>query len=68
MEILLINDDEIAVFGMKRLITREFPEAQILSFPNGLEAINYLENCSNNTLEIPSIIFLDLNMPIMDSW
>ncbi len=37
-------------------------------FENGKEAINHIEDHANNGAMLPDVIFLDLNMPIMDGW
>jgi len=41
-----------------------------LIFKNGLEALEYFKIILTNMSEekLPDIIFLDLNMPVMDGW
>lgn len=63
----LIDDDFIHQFGMKRMIQRYYPSTQILEFYSGLEAINFFKNNPDKSA-LPEIIFLDINMPIMNGW
>ena len=41
---------------------------RFLTFINGREAIEYLEKNKNFETELPDIIFLDINMPIVDGF
>lgn len=59
----LIDDDEVFVFLTKKAIER----THLVEF-NGLDAIDFLRENSNNVDALPEIILLDLSMPIMDGW
>ncbi|MBD1260284.1 response regulator [Maribacter polysiphoniae] len=64
----IIDDDPIFVYGAKRIMKEmEFCD-EILVFNNGQEAIDGLLNITARGEKLPSIIFLDLNMPVMDGW
>jgi len=63
----LIDDDFIHQFGMKRMIQRYQPDLGVIEFSNGLDAINFFKEPRNNE-EIPEVIFLDINMPVMNGW
>jgi CheY-like chemotaxis protein len=66
--ICLIDDDHIFIYGAKRLM-REINFAEELSvFQNGQDALNYFESQSQDSEDLPAIIFLDLNMPVMNGW
>jgi len=66
--ICLIDDDHIFVYGAKRLM-REINFFEELSvFNNGQDAIDYFESQAKGSEDLPSIIFLDLNMPVMNGW
>ena len=65
--IFIIDDDAITVFGIKKLLATVVTCTNITNFSNGKIAIEYFENLESNE-ELPDIIFLDLNMPIMDGW
>lgn len=67
-EIAIIDDDAITVFGLRKLITYVAECEAIESHANGLLALNAMKAKLNNGQSIPKIIFLDINMPIMDGW
>ena len=41
---------------------------EILVFSNGQEAMDGLKLMATQNKTLPSVIFLDINMPIMDGW
>ena len=62
VKILLVDDDSIDRELFKEAVKEsEFP-ITVEEFINGKELLSYLKTCS----QYPDIIFLDLNMPIMD--
>ena len=60
--ILVIEDDPIIRETMKLMI--ESDGAAVLTADNGQEAIELLTHLKT----LPCLIFLDLNMPVMDGW
>lgn len=66
MHTLLIDDDSIGVFLTERLLKREGFSEDIVAFGGAAEALDFLRTSA--PAEIPQVIFLDLNMPIMDGW
>lgn len=65
-QLLLIEDDPIFTFLLEKGIQAAALEGTISNFTNGLTAIEYLTEDYSN--ENTYIIFLDLNMPIMNGW
>jgi CheY-like chemotaxis protein len=63
--ICIINDDEVYAFIIKKTIEKLSICKHITTFLNGEDAINSFKNISNN---LPDIILLDINMPVMDGW
>jgi CheY-like chemotaxis protein len=61
----LIDDDTIYLFIMRRLLTQLGLCAHIIEFNDPQEAIAYFKNGPE---EMPTIIMVDLNMPLMDGW
>jgi CheY-like chemotaxis protein len=65
--VCLVDDDEIYVYGIKKLIKLKQLCPNLIEFRNGKEAIDFLTNPQNAEL-LPDVIFLDINMPVMDGW
>lgn len=64
----IIDDDPIFIYGTKRIMKEiDFCE-DLLVYNNGQEALEGLTQISNLGKKVPSVIFLDLNMPIMNGW
>jgi CheY-like chemotaxis protein len=64
----IIDDDPIFIFGAKRMMELSDFCNSFMIFKNGQEAINNLKSIMLAGEEIPEVILLDINMPIMDGW
>lgn len=64
----IIDDDPIAVYGIKKSMKEIDFCNTIVVYKNGQDAIDGLNTMVEEGSELPSIILLDLNMPIMDGW
>jgi len=64
----IIDDDPIFIFGAKRMMELSDFCNSFMIFKNGQEAINNLKPIMNTGAQVPDIILLDINMPIMDGW
>jgi CheY-like chemotaxis protein len=67
-KVYLIDDDDIYVFLTKKTILRVRPDLEVEVFSDGLQAINHLREIKDEVGLLPDVIFLDLNMPVMDGW
>lgn len=66
--VLLVDDDEISNMISHRLITQLNIAENITTLNNGKEAIDYLERNMIESMPQPELIFLDINMPVMDGF
>jgi two-component system chemotaxis response regulator CheY len=66
--IALIDDDEIFQFITTRLIERANLAKELKQFYNGDTALHYLNDHAENEEDLPDIILLDINMPVIDGW
>ena len=64
----IIDDDTIYHFIITSIINKNKLAESILSFLDGEKAIQYLTENKMNNEKIPDVLFLDVNMPIMDGW
>ena len=64
----VIDDDKLYQFGMKRMLHHLPVPTEIMQFYNGLQAIEYLQQHKDKKAELPDVIFLDINMPVMNGW
>ena len=67
-KILLIDDDEIFNFLNKSIIENSGFEGEIGSCSSGKRALAFLADCLQEKIEMPDIIFLDIQMPAMDGF
>ena len=66
--IYIIDDDDIFVFVLRKLLQKSKRFDEVINIGNGLEAIDLLVNEFETNKKLPDIIFLDLNMPVLDGW
>ena len=65
--ILLVDDSESTNFFNKMIIERTLVDAQVTIAKNGQEAFDMLLKAVEQEC-LPDLIFLDINMPVMDGW
>lgn len=68
LTVALIDDDEIFQFTALKSIEATRTTNSILQFLNGREALKYLIEKSSEKELLPDVIFLDINMPLVDGW
>jgi CheY-like chemotaxis protein len=64
MVILHADDDQDDVDFFCEIIDAIDPKIVCHTFPNGEQLLSYLEDC----IVVPDLIFLDINMPLMDGF
>ncbi|MGN6647654.1 MAG: response regulator, partial [Cytophaga sp.] len=66
--VCVIDDDEIFQFITKKSFERLNRNDDLLFFQNGEDALIYMKGALTGDKPKPDVIFLDINMPIMDGW
>ena len=66
--VLLIDDNDIDNFINERMITTNQFSKMVVVKNSGESALQFLRDNSDNSDILPQIIFLDLNMPVMDGF
>jgi len=64
----IIDDDPIYIYGTKRIIEELDFCDKLIEYHNGQDAIDGMAQMVKEGKDIPSMIFLDLNMPVMNGW
>lgn len=66
--LLLVDDSEADIFLLRRVITKGNVAKTIQVAHHGQQAINLLSTPVDGEYLCPDIIFLDVNMPLMNGW
>lgn len=66
MIIAIVDDDPLQHYILKNMGASLEPSVKFISFFNGKEILDYLEQ--DNLLLYPDVILLDLKMPFKDGW
>lgn len=66
--IMLVDDSDTDNFISRRVIEISGFTKKIVIKDSGRSALEYLEANQNNVEELPELIFLDINMPIVDGF
>ena len=72
-EVLLVDDDEIALMLCEMVMEHNRFARKIIKTRNGIEALDYFAKLKREPklavgIQFPDLVFLDLNMPLMDGW
>ena len=66
--IYVIEDDLITATTTKVLVEKTLWETQVQLYANGQRALHQLTAALQTGANLPDLILLDLNMPLMDGW
>ncbi|AXT57075.1 response regulator [Aquimarina sp. AD1] len=68
--VCIIDDDNMYINLVSKIIKLKKLSENVIVFKNGKEALDFFITSINDDMNnrIPQVIFLDLNMPIMDGW
>ncbi len=68
IKLFLVDDDEIFRLAAEVLIETNGLANEVVQLENGLVAYDALMDLENEPNELPAIMFLDINMPVMNGW
>lgn len=66
--VCIVDDDDVYKYTINKTIEINQLAKKVIMFSDGEEAITFFNNHLDKTNDLPDIILLDLNMPIMDGW
>lgn len=66
--VCIIDDDKIYRFTTEKYIEMLQLASKVITYSDGEEAIDFIKSNLADVDNLPDIIFLDVNMPIMDGW
>jgi len=64
----IIDDDPVFVLLFKKILSKLGVFETVINFENGQLALESLIEKFKNNLPFPNVIFLDINMPVLDGW
>ncbi len=67
-KIAIIDDDEVFHLIIKKQLEMKQLQCEVLKFYNGETAANFFKDNAENTTALPSLVMLDVNMPVKDGW
>jgi CheY-like chemotaxis protein len=64
-KVMIIDDDDISRFIAEKMIKKIDFADEVVECATAIEGLNYL---NTNPLDLPEIIFLDINMPVLNGF
>lgn len=64
----LVDDDNAYTYSAKKILKDSPVFKNYIIFNDALGAIKHFKDVANDAAKIPDVLFLDVNMPMMDGW
>ncbi|PST85251.1 response regulator [Pedobacter yulinensis] len=68
INLLVIDDDDINIFIIKKIVEKTGYDVDMASQANGKLAIDYLQEMLDTNGPFPDLILIDINMPVLNGW
>ncbi len=68
LKFLVVDDDPFNNIICKKIIRSVYPDLEVLSFTDPELGLEYLREGNSNRTDQTTILFLDINMPILTGW
>ena len=66
--VFVVDDDKVQHFIIKKLLEKNNIQSNTSFFENGQDALSDIQSKLNQNENLPDLILLDINMPILDGW
>ena len=68
INLLVIDDDDINIFIIKKIVEKTGFDINMVAKSNGLQAIDYIKETIAANKPLPHLVLIDINMPVMNGW
>lgn len=68
LNLLVIDDDDINIFIIKKIVEKTGHHINMIAKSNGQQAIDYLKETIAQNKPVPQLVLIDINMPVMNGW
>lgn len=64
----LVDDDSTYTYSAKKILKDSPVFKKYIIFNDAEEALEHFKSVANDASQIPDVLFLDINMPLIDGW
>lgn len=68
LNLLVIDDDDINIFIIKKIVEKTGHHINMIAKSNGQQAIDFLKETIAQNKPVPQLVLIDINMPVMNGW
>ncbi|HEY8938002.1 MAG TPA: response regulator [Cyclobacteriaceae bacterium] len=68
VSIAIVDDDDTFQFITSKALRSLSSGNKIMQFSSGVEAVRYLADHAHNADQLPDVLLVDINMPVLDGW